>query len=44
MLLTHNFDNLALTIMKSATLYLSLYSGDYFPLQLTDMEFVSGAE
>jgi hypothetical protein len=23
---------------------LSLYSGDYFPLQLTDMEFVSGAE
>jgi hypothetical protein len=43
MLLTHNFDNLFLTIKKSVTLYLSLYSGDYFPLQLTDMEFISGA-
>ena len=42
-LLTYNFDNLFLTIKKSATLYFSLYSGDYFPLQLTDMEFIFGA-
>ena len=41
-LLTHNFDNLFLTIKKSATLYFSLYSSDYFPLQLTDMEFIFG--
>ena len=42
-LMTHNFDNLFLTIKKSTTLYFSLYSGDYFPLQLTDMEFIFGA-
>jgi hypothetical protein len=44
-LLIHRFGNLLilfLIITKSDTLYLSLYCGDYFPLQLTGMEFISG--
>jgi hypothetical protein len=38
---THTFDSLFLSIKKPATLFLSLYCGDYFPLQLTEMEFIS---